>query len=102
MTTSELMALKGFGQTTITTGRYELILSFSDRFQKQLLLLLNVPGFEGIRIHSGNFPKDTEGYLLVGRTKLPQPDMVGSRRSRWPSACPSSPKRPKRGKFSSK
>ena len=77
MTMSELIGLKVYGQTAITMGRYEVILSYSERLKKRLPLLLNVPGFEGIRIHSGNSAKDTEGCLLVGRIKLPQPDMVG-------------------------
>src|SRR5436305_2999778 len=56
-------------ETAIPAGRYEVAISFSDKFQKLLPLLLNVPNFEGIRIHSGNTDKDSSGCILVGRTK---------------------------------
>ena len=78
MTTSELMALKIKTRTAIPTGRYEIAVSFSDRFKKMLPLLLDVPAYEGIRIHSGNTDEDTEGCLLPGKTR--SADAVGSSR----------------------
>ena len=57
---------KIFGKTAIPTGTYKVELTYSNRFQKILPILIGVKGFEGIRIHEGNFAKDTEGCLLVG------------------------------------
>lgn len=54
-------------KTAIPAGKYEIILSMSIRFKKVLPLLLNVPNFEGIRIHSGNTSKDTSGCILLGK-----------------------------------
>jgi hypothetical protein len=53
-------------QTAIPVGEYEVKLTFSGRFQKVLPILLNVPGFSGIRIHAGNTKEDTEGCILLG------------------------------------
>lgn len=54
------------GKTAIPEGRYEVKVSYSNRFKRHLPILLNVPGFVGIRIHPGNSSKDTEGCILVG------------------------------------
>lgn len=52
--------------TCISPGEYKIALTMSQRFKTILPLLLNVPNFEGIRIHAGNTIEDTSGCILVG------------------------------------
>ncbi len=57
---------KIYGQTAIPKGMYKVITDFSQHFGHVLPHVLDVPGFEGIRIHPGNTDADTDGCILVG------------------------------------
>lgn len=60
---------KVYGKTAIPYGTYEIKWTYSPRFKKYTPQLMNVPQFEGIRIHSGNSSDHTEGCLLLGENK---------------------------------
>ena len=68
------------GETALPYGRYRLLISYSNRFKKQMILITNVRGGAityhgqsvdsvGARIHGGNTEKDTLGCVLAGKTR---------------------------------
>ena len=56
---------KVYGDTCIPFGHYKLTVTYSPKFKRDLVLVNNVPEFSGVRIHRGNYVKDTIGCILV-------------------------------------
>ncbi len=57
---------KVYGETAIPQGVYKVTLDTSPRFGPNTIFIHDVPGFTGIRIHTGNTHKDTKGCIIVG------------------------------------
>lgn len=80
MSPYEIQKIKQKGITAIPTGTYEITLkTYSSKFGSRsqysfckgyLPRLLNVPGYDGILIHIGNYPSDTDGCILVGKNTI--------------------------------
>jgi len=66
MSLGEIRTIKIPGETAIPRGIYQTKITYSPKFRRKLPLLLNVPGYEGVRIHPGNNAANTEGCLLPG------------------------------------
>lgn len=66
---------KVYGETAIPAGNYNVVINMSRRFKVMMPQILNVKGFEGIRIHNGNTAEHTHGCLLVGNSKTK--DFIG-------------------------
>lgn len=58
---------KNHGKIAIPIGEYDLIFNWSNKYKKKLPLILDTPGFRGVRMHSGNKAEDTLACLLVGK-----------------------------------
>ena len=67
MSVCTIKTIKVYAETCIPYGTYKVVLSMCNRFKTVLPEILQVKGFTGIRIHSGNNKEDSAGCILVGR-----------------------------------
>lgn len=67
MSVDEILKKKIKGETAIPTGIYKIEITYSPKYKRMMPIMIGVKGYSGIRIHSGNTSKDTEGCLLVGK-----------------------------------
>ena len=67
MDENTIFDIKVKGSTAIPKGTYKVEYTYSPKYKKYMLQVMNVPGFAGIRIHAGNTYKDTEGCILLGK-----------------------------------
>ena len=67
MSEEEIKRVKVYGETAIPTGVYTVKMTYSSKYKRNMPEVQNVPGYSGIRIHSGNTAKDSLGCILLGR-----------------------------------
>ena len=60
----------------IPLGTYDVTIRYSSKHSRLIPHVENVPGFSEIEIHIGNFPRDTEGCLLIGNVASSVPDQI--------------------------
>ena len=63
----KVRAEKIYGSTAIPQGTYKVELHKSNKFNRLMPYILDVPNYTGVMIHWGNRPEDTEGCILVGK-----------------------------------
>lgn len=80
---STIDKVKVFGKTAIPKGQYNITLGqpstrfsnfekypWAKKYNGCLPRINNVPGFQGVLIHVGNTPENTEGCILIGQNKV--------------------------------
>lgn len=66
MSEADVKKIKVYGETAIPKGKYNVVINYSNKFKRLMPYIMNVKGFEGIRIHEGSTAKDSLGCILVG------------------------------------
>ena len=81
MNPGEIANIKVAKETAIPYGKYKVNVTYSPTFKKNLPQIMNVPGFTGVRIHSGNTASDSQGCVLVGEKNGPGTAVLNSRKT---------------------
>lgn len=63
---NDLKGKKVYGETCIPYGVYDIKITYSLKYKKNMPQIMDVPYFTGIRIHSGNTAKDSFGCVIIG------------------------------------
>ena len=66
MSASAILKIKKANETAIPTGTYKLVVSESPKFKRELIEIVGVPGFVGVRVHRGNTAQDSAGCVVPG------------------------------------
>ena len=67
MQITELQRKKIKGKTAIPRGYYDVRITYSPKYKRNMPLVVDVPAFSGIRLHSLNKPEDSEGCIGFGK-----------------------------------
>lgn len=67
MQITELQRRKIKGKTAIPRGYYDVRITYSPKYKRMMPLVVDVPAFSGIRLHSLNKPEDSEGCIGFGK-----------------------------------
>lgn len=79
MPLAEIKAKKVYGKTAIPTGTYEIMMTYSPKFASKAFgkkyggkvpQMMNVKGYEGVRIHPFNTAEDSYGCVAVGKNSI--------------------------------
>ncbi len=73
---------KVYGQTAIPAGHYKVAVTYSNRFKREMTQILDVPDFQGIRIHQGLDPSMSLGCPLISKKRGATPGHLAAMKAR--------------------
>lgn len=71
MPLKEIQRIKVYGETAIPTGEYIVKMTYSPKYRRVMPQIMDVPGWSGVRLHSMNTAKDSEGCIGFGKNDKP-------------------------------